>query len=263
MVIEKRSFWDLSGTKGESVKVALLDTGIDLNHPDFRQVSVQVKDFCNPGTGRAEDFDGHGTHCAGIICQVAPRCTLLCGQTRNNFFTYSGLGAGLKWAIEESADVVCICSGEHYADPSIHKLIQHVVNQKQITVIAAIGNQGRTGVSAGHYPAVYNEVIAVGSVNDQNELTDFTNVNPNVALVGLPGENIRSAWLGESYRECTGTSVSAALLCGVVALLISQQKRDMMPLSPALIKEKILKASIEKNSSRGRYWLLDAIRLVS
>ncbi len=258
IVASLAAFRDIAGNGGEGSRIALLDTGIDPSHPNFRNADIVVGDLIDPG-GKGEDIDGHGTACAGLILSVAPRCTLLSGRImdRGGAFTYDCLISALYWAAIRNADVICICSGARHTDLLADKKLGELEQTGCITV-AAIGNHGRQGSSAGVYPARSSGCLAVGTATSNGELSSFTNVPEGKDLYCIPGEEFETAALNGSRQLMIGTSASAAVMAGMFGLLVAARRN-----SNAKWSESLLNASSKRTSSRGDYLLVDPARLLN
>jgi subtilisin family serine protease len=250
------SLWEMAGSKGEGVKVAMLDTGIDTNHRAFRDADLVVEDFCggNPGV----DVDGHGTQCCGIILQTAPACTLLVGRILVNSgdFSSDALFSGLMWARRNGADIICVCTGERIFDVDMNDLIRQIADEGRI-LVAAVGNHGRFGSGAGLFPARYPQALAVGSAEADGTLCAFTELPNDKEVVCLKGSRFLAPVPGGDYLDVTGTSMSAAFASGMIAL---KGKQNGPPMS---IKKRVLDNCGFHQSERGAYWVLDPARFLN
>jgi subtilisin len=219
-------------TKGEKVKIAILDTGIDLGHPDLKgNCVVEKEDFT--GSGSVADKYGHGTHIAGIIgarstgsgvIGVAPESSLLIAKISENE-NFMGLGQiteAVKWAIENKADIINLSLETNVNDNNLHEALKEAV-QKNVFVIASTGNNKYTV----KFPACYDEVLAVGSVNYDGKnykVSEDSGKGEEIHVVA-PGVDIQSCWINKGYRTESGTSMAAAFVSGCVALMLSYQNR--------------------------------------
>lgn len=256
--MDMNRLWDITPGKGEGSRIALLDTGVDVSHPDFRNSDIICGDMINPGD-RGWDIDGHGTACAGIILAIAPRCTLLSARImdRGGSFTYDCLISGLYWAGIRKADVICICSGARHSDLLVETRLAELEKEGCIT-LAATGNHGKHGAGAGVFPARSPACVAVGSATSAGELSHYTNVLQEKPVYCLPGEEFKAASLGGSYVLLSGTSASAAAMAGVLALSGGRDGVDRRNWNDALDS-----ASLKKSSSRGDFRLVDPSKLLS
>ncbi|MCH7535853.1 MAG: S8 family serine peptidase, partial [Bacteroidetes bacterium] len=136
-------------TKGEGVRVAILDTGIDIDHPDLKDAIVETSDFTGDGI---EDESGHGTHCAGIIgarlnsvgfVGVAPSCELLIGKVLNNNGegALEWVAAGIDWATEKGANIISMSLGGNSSSNKLYESV-HSSLASGTCIICAAGNEG-------------------------------------------------------------------------------------------------------------------------
>lgn len=205
-------------TRGEGVKVAVLDTG-GSDHPDL----VANLEKC-VGT----DSMGHGTHVAGLIgavdngCGVvgiAPSCRLLLYQV------IPGDGASLIAAINQAAadgaQVINMSLGAYPEEGNdladLHTAVK-AAYALGVVLVAAAGNDP-TRVSC---PATYPEVIAVSALDEMGDRACFAPLTTN--HVAMPGVNILSTWIGGQYARLSGTSQASPLLAGVIALILALHK---------------------------------------
>ena len=218
---------DRTKTRGEGVKVAILDTGVDATHPDLKDNVVECVDMTGCGL---QAGNGHSTHVAGIISGsdngtgiigVSPRSSLYSvkilddsGQCPSDC---SWIAAGLEWCIEKGCDIVNMSLGSPCVPPvRLHELCQ-LAAERGMILVAASGNDGGTSV---YYPAKYDEVLAVGAIDKEGHLAPFSNTDPHLIAL-CPGVDIYSCWPGGTYAKLSGTSMAAPFLSGVIALMLS------------------------------------------
>lgn len=215
------------GLELDKTTVAVLDSGINYNHIDLDGVCSIGKNFLWP----EDDFidnDGHGTHCSGIIAGtgenritgIARGVKIVMAEVvgvRGMGVNESVLYNAIDWAISHS-NIISISLGIPYKSNRIHELIQRGVAANKI-FIASIGNVDPNLKSNGAYPALYEEVISVGCLTDNFQLSDLTIRNSNIDI-NVPGEKIISTFSGskDSYSEESGTSMSTAIVSGLAAL---------------------------------------------
>lgn len=217
-------------TTGESVKVAILDTGIDANHPDLQGRVVAQRDFITESE-QAIDNHGHGTHVAGTIAALqndtgyvgaAPGVQLVVAKVLND----EGIGylsdviEGIRWAESQGAKVMNFSIGSPYDAPALEDALADAARTGVIHVAAA----GNTNGGALNYPARYNSVISVGAVSQTDELASFSAVGADFVA---PGVGITSTTPGGSYATWSGTSMAAPHVSGAVALLVANGKTDI------------------------------------
>ncbi|WP_336248638.1 S8 family peptidase [Stomatohabitans albus] len=223
--LEIESAW--SHSKGEGVKVAVIDTGIDKNHPDFE--GRVIRGYTAPGQ-REGDYNGHGTHVAGIIgagdnnqiagSGVAPDVTIFEAKVTQD----SGVGnsswmaEGIVAAINANVDIINISMTANSPMPLVEAAINQAV-ARNITVFAAAGNDGLKG-SPTRWPAAYANTVAVASITRDDKLSPFSNTNDYVDLTA-PGSSIKSTVPNGAVGFMSGTSQATPHAAGAAALLKS------------------------------------------
>lgn len=242
---------DLSLTKSGdgrgsvNADIAILDTGIDLNHPDlnvFKQVTFV------PGTSNGNDDDGHGTAVAGVaaakdnsqgVVGVAPGARLWAIKVldSNGMGSSSDIIKGIDYVTEhaDEIDVVNLSFGAVGKNDALHNAIIRSV-EAGVTYAAAAGNEGKDASNV--FPASYPEVIAVSAIVDtdgkcggisttgttagkDDTLASFSNYGPVVDLAA-PGVLVKTTTIGDSYMSFSGTSAATAHVTGALALYKSQ-----------------------------------------
>ncbi|MBI4032460.1 S8 family peptidase [Candidatus Berkelbacteria bacterium] len=218
-----------STTAGTGSVVAIVDTGIDLDHPDLVGTIAGSTNIIRADRS-ADDDSGHGTHVAGIVAArnntigvvgVAPSASLLAVKVldRRGAGYLSDIVAGIDWAADHGADVINLSLGTSVDFPLFHDAISTAVDQG-VVIVAASGNSGGSVL----YPAAYDGVIAVGATDDTDEVQRWSSRGAELDLVA-PGEDIYSTYKGGRYRDMTGTSMAAPHVSGAAALLIAQPSR--------------------------------------
>jgi thermitase len=287
----------LFGRGNPDVRVAILDTGTSLRHPELPRpiASADFVDFEGLDTtgfigdflGRdpvAEDEVGHGSHVAGIVAGagknmpagIAPRCSLLAVRvlaTLRDGAELVGAGvpdnidAGIKWAIDRGAAVINMSLGIRRAGGGLpHDEVIRYAQAKNVTVVAASGNDG---TEEKYYPGALPGVIAVGATDRDGRLAPFTSYGAPVWMLA-PGTDIVSAYAGIRYARASGTSQAAPFVTGAVALLRSIALEAGVRLRDADIKQ-ILQHTSDRPDRRSRtnrtgcgvLNLADACRLLS
>jgi subtilisin family serine protease len=209
---------------GSRIRVALIDSGVDPSHPDLAGAVVAsfdaLADEAAPhshGTGMAGAIAAHRT-----LLGVAPRVGLLAvrafGSSNNNpEGTTFAIIKGLDWAAEQGARVINM-SFAGPIDPRLHDAIGKA-DRRGIVLIAAAGNAGKD--SPPLYPAADASVIAVTATDAEDAVFTGANRGPYIA-VAAPGVDVLVPAPGGTYQITTGTSVAAAEVSGVAALLIER-----------------------------------------
>ncbi len=212
--------------KGGGVKVAILDTGIDLDHPDLR-VAGDVS-FVD-GTVNGDDDHGHGTMVAGIVAAldndigvvgVAPEVELYAVKVLNRYgSSVSGsVLSGIEWAVDNNMHVVNMSFGGILNWPWATQTALEKAYQAGIVLVAGAGNAGDQGIIFS--PARYEPVISVGATNQQDARASFSCTGSTLELMA-PGVVIQSTSRGGSYSSGSGTSFSTPHVAGIAALLIA------------------------------------------
>ena len=227
--------WSSNHT-GFGIKIAVLDTGIDDRHEMLIGKVIAAEDFS--GSASPADKNGHGTHVAALaagnkinesISGVAYRASLLNAKVLDDegYGNTADIAAGIGWAVENKADIISMSLGGPYEhDELIEEEIKKAY-QKGITIVVAGGNCGECSKECGGYygitsPGNSEYALTVGAIAQNNSKLCFSGGNyidyrikPDISA---PGENINSAALNSGYALKSGTSMSAPLVSGAVAL---------------------------------------------
>ncbi|HBU45509.1 MAG TPA: protease, partial [Porphyromonadaceae bacterium] len=249
-----------SAYTGAGIKVAVLDTGFDMKHPDFKGRSLTAFSFVPDEA--VDDLHGHGTHCIGIVCGssglrdmrygVAPEAQIYAGKVLNN----GGRGAqawildGMTWAANNGCRVLSmslgskVLPGQSY-DIAYERAAQFALS-KGTLIVAAAGNDSKRSenqFSPVSSPADCPSILAVGAVNSTLQVADFSNRALNESgLVDLaaPGVGIYSSWpMPARYRTLSGTSMATPHVAGVVALLCEK----FPDATPAMIGQELIRTA--------------------
>lgn len=226
-------------TQGDGVKVAVLDTGAELNHPDLKDNLLPGANIVNPGLP-PEDGCGHGTHCAGIIAAqnneigmvgVAPMAKVIPVKVLDDHGNgnLDWVNKGLLAAIDLGADIITMSLGSPAPLPQLRRTIQ-VAAAKGIPIFVAAGNAGRT--QDVFYPASYPETIAVGAINESFQRANFSNTGRNLDFMA-PGVDILSTVPQGWYAMMSGTSMATPFVAGIAALLLAACRKYGKPLTTA------------------------------
>lgn len=250
-------------TKGEDVKVVVVDSGVDMNHPDLKDKIKGTINVYNKSTRLVTDNYGHGSHVAGLIVGektgVAPNAELYVVNSLNS----SGIGGareildGITYAININADILCMSLGINKILPQIIESRLKKAYYQGITIVCATGNNGIHSVA---YPASYDFVVGVGGVNQKLERADFSNYGFDVDIVA-PAVDILSTWKDGKYAYMSGTSTASPLVAGGLALVKSYYKKQGIELNAKQIKEMISKLNKKKDRYIG-YGLFDVVKLI-
>ena len=239
------SAWDIADGSMDVI-VAVIDTGVDLDHPDLANRVMDGSDFVPggdehggevPGDGIDNNLDGwvdgnvgHGTHVAGIIgaqgnngvgtVGVSIEVTIMPLRVfpvdGDGGATVSSICSAIDYAARNGADVINMSLGGPSYSSSFHSAVVMAV-EDGVAVVCAAGN---SGVETEFYPAAYEEAIAVASIDSNDEKSYFSNYGTWVDICA-PGAGIHSTFFDNTYASCSGTSMASPEVAGVVALIRS------------------------------------------
>ncbi len=240
--------WGLKATRvdrtwytGRGVKVAVLDTGLDLQHPDFVGRTITSQSFIEGE--EVQDANGHGTHCIGTACgpkrpQQLPRYGVATGAdifagkvlSDGGRGSDSGILAGIEWALTNECDIISMSLGARVFPGQTFSRVFEAVAQRALAqgtlIIAAAGNESSRPFiiwPVGH-PANCPSVLAVGALDPKLGIASFScgGINPQGGQVDIagPGVAVRSSWPGSDlYNTISGTSMATPHVAGIAALL--------------------------------------------
>jgi len=218
--------WDITeGSPG--ISIAILDTGIDMDHPDLADKIVSDVNFTDSPTS---DYNGHkhGTHVAGIAAAIGGNgigvaglgydCSLMNVKVLGDdgFGYASWVAQGIIWAADNGADVINLSLGDTSPSVAMEDAVDYAWT-KGVVVVAGAGNSGGT---APFYPAYYENCIAVGATDANDQLAYFSNHGTWVD-VAAPGVAIYSTLPDGEYNAASGTSMASPHVAGLAGLLFS------------------------------------------
>ncbi len=241
--IDANRVWLEYGVKGENVTVAVLDTGIDNEHPDLQNVVLE-KDFTGEGT---DDENGHGTHVASIIAGsgkssgglykgIAPKARLMDIKVLNKDGSgrLSDVIAGIEYAVMHGADVISMSLGAAVPCDGLDaaSLAADAAVERGVVVVVAAGNLGPSQGTITS-PGCAKKVITVGAVDKMDNIAPFSSRGPTLdgrvkPDIVAPGVLITAAKAGGGYTTMSGTSMATPMVSGVVALILSKNP-DLTP----------------------------------
>ena len=243
-----------TGATGAGTTIAVIDSGIDLNHREFRGRITAGIDFVDRDF-IPQDLNGHGTHIAGTLAAandgigitgVAHQARLMPIRVLDDdgVGSISDVISGIRWAANNGADVINLSLGGDVGySQAMEDAIWHASKLGSVVVMAS-GNSGRPSPA---YPAAHatNHGIAVGAVNRYGQMANFSNRAGQRTLdyVTAPGVQIASTYLNNRYALASGTSMATPHVAGIAALLKGTDKR----LSSSTIEHLI--TGTAKNSS--------------
>jgi serine protease AprX len=266
-LIRAPQVWE-KGFTGRGIKVAVVDTGIDYEHPDFSGRILAYTSFVG---GDGKDDHGHGTHVAGIIAGsgeasggkyrgVAPEALLLSAKVlrADGSGMMSDVMAGIEWAVEQGAKVINLSLGSPGPCDGTDALsaMCDAAVKAGVVVCAAAGNDGPSPGTVGS-PGCAREVITVGASDDSDQVAPFSSRGPTAdgrvkPDILFPGVGIVSCRAGgtsmgnpvdDFYTSASGTSMATPHASGVAALLL-QAYPD---LNPAQVKARMMASALNLN----------------
>lgn len=219
-------------TKGEGVKIAVIDSGVDLTHPDLANNLLPGINILDKSKPPIDDLN-HGTHVTGIICAennnigvvgVAPAAKVIPVKImdKKGMTTVEIACEGIRWAVDNKADIICMSFGTPAPHAALRRAIQYAYN-KGIPCFVAAGNVGDT--KEVFYPANYAETIAIGSIDESFNRSRFSNTGKNLDFMA-PGNKILSTIPKNWYGIASGTSQATPFAAGVAALLLSYVRNN-------------------------------------
>jgi subtilisin family serine protease len=273
------------GWDGAGVRIAIIDTGIDPEHPDFSGRIAQMADLVGEGP---VDQNGHGTHCAGVALGsgsasggryrgAAPGALLYSAKVlhRSGQGMMSDVMAGIEWAVEQQVHVISLSlggPGPSDGHDALSDICDAAVASGVIVCVAA-GNDGPGSFTVGA-PGAARRVITVGASTDGDTVAPFSSRGPTADnrvkpdLVA-PGHLITAARAADTtlgttvdayYTECSGTSMSTPLVAGICALLLQAEPN----LTPDEVKARLMTTAVDLGEhpcvqGQGR---VDALRVI-
>ncbi len=266
----------IQGSK--EVVVAVLDSGVDYTHTDLaanmwiRPDNVpQYKDEelgtfndlrgFNAADNQSDPMDdnGHGTHCSGIVGAEGNNDEGIAGinwkveimplkfMGRGGFGTTKDAIEAINYAIDRKQNgvnvrVINASWGSTMRSKALEDAIR-AAGEAGILFVAAAGNNGTSNDRSPHYPSNYDlpNVISVAALDRSDNLASFSNFGTKTVHIAAPGRDILSTWLGDNYREASGTSMATPYVAGVAALILASEPK----LSVEKLRERVLK-SIDK-----------------
>lgn len=225
-------------TAGDGVKVAVIDSGCDLHHPDLKNNLLPGINILQSNLP-PEDDNQHGTHVTGIICAenndigvvgVAPKAKVIPIKVldKNGNGSLLAVSQGIRWAVDHGADMLVMSLGSPNKVQEVRKALQYA-ESKGIPAFVAAGNSGFTPDV--FFPAAYPETIAVGSIDENFDRSKFSCTGKNLDFMA-PGNKILSTVPKSWYAILSGTSMACPFVAGMAALVLSyaRQHKFNMPL---------------------------------
>lgn len=224
--------WEYT-TGNKDIVIAVVDSGVDQNHPEFAGRLLPGYDFVQNDSDPADE-NGHGTHVAGVlgaalnngigIAGICGNCALLPVRVLNahNTGSWAGVAQGVTFAVDHGARVIVLSLGSTAFSQTMKDAIDYA-QAHGVLVVAAAGNINSRDA---FYPAAFANVLGVGATTRQDQKWPFSNYAQNVKIVA-PGESIYSTYWNNdhnphTYQTLSGTSMAAPHVAGLAGLLLSQ-----------------------------------------
>ena len=231
---------DRSDFTGQGIRLAVLDTGIDLKHQDFAQRQIESRSFVTGAD--VQDENGHGTHCAGIAAGVlkpvagprygvAGQAQLYIGKVLGNDGS-GGDGSvldGIDWAVGAGCEIISLSLGSPAKEGDSYSHIFEEVAKRALAagtlIIAAAGNESQRPdhIAPVSHPANCPSIVAVAAVDEHMAIAPFSSGglqgDGGQIDIAAPGVDVLSSWPGtENYNTISGTSMATPFVAGVAAL---------------------------------------------
>lgn len=234
--------------RGQGIRVGVIDTGVDFSHPFLKDCLESGVNIADPGSAPQDD-EGHGTHVAGIIHQIAPMAKIVPIKVLDRFGSGSAreIAAGINWAIEQRLQVLNFSIGADLDDEQVFTALKRAQDLGILVALAA----GNDSSSQPTFPARYTAVLpnlgfAVGALNNSRELalfSDRSGNDPKINYVAAFGTLVHSSALGGGYKKLSGTSMAAPQVSGLFALF-----KSLTPANDSRVLLNALKNSVQLTS---------------
>jgi subtilisin family serine protease len=257
--ISAMSAWSVT-TGDDDIVIAVLDSGVDYTHSDLQnniwQRPANVPEYVDDTAGTIQDLqgynaitndadpmdeNGHGTHCAGIIGAEGGNDIGITGvnwkvsimplkfMNRGGYGTTKDAIEAINYVIDRRKNGVNVrVISASWGSTSRSQALEDVINKAYeagILFVAAAGNASTDNDRRPHYPSSYPNVISVAAMDRNDQLASFSNWGVKHVAVAAPGAEILSTWLGDEYRESSGTSMATPVVAGVAALIAAHEPR--------------------------------------
>ncbi|ASN53052.1 S8 family serine peptidase [Sinomonas sp. R1AF57] len=228
-------------TRGDGVRVAVLDSGVAADNDDIWPKVVATANLST--SSNPDDMYGHGTHVAGIVAAsdngygvtgVCPGCLILDGKVLDDsgYGTSSVIARGIDWAVSNGAQVINMSLAMRFSSSTLQTAVNNAWN-KGVVIVAAAGN---TGAQSKMYPAAYTNVISVAATDNTDTMASFSTYSGRWVDVAAPGVSVYSTFpnhhfaLQDTYNRSwgydigSGTSMASPIVAATAALALSSHR---------------------------------------
>jgi len=224
--VQAESAWD--SALGLNITIAIVDTGVDYNHPDLTGKVILGHDYVSNDEDPKDEND-HGTHVAGIAAAVANNAIGVAGMApsanilavrvldRNGNGFLSAIASGITYSVDHGAKVINLSMGGTTGSTVLQDAVDYAANHG-VVVSCAAGNDSRMTML---FPAQYDSCTSVTATDQNDARASFADGGPGLDL-SAPGVGILSTIRGGAYDTWSGTSMSAPFVSGLAALLSSE-----------------------------------------
>ena len=251
-------------TTGKKIKIGVIDTGIDFQHPALQGSIINGINLVNRGSLPIDD-NGHGTHIAATIAAsnpangmigVAPHALIAPVKAfdEQGSAYVSDIIQAIDWCVTNNMDIINMSFGMRTKSKAMLNAVLRAY-QKGIIIVASSGNDNKRKTV--DYPARYPHTISVGATNQLRRVAPFSNRGAYIDIYA-PGDRIVSAWTGGTYYEMSGTSMATSHVTGAIALLLERYPKC----SPQDIKAILRRSMIALRQKNRRAGELDIMKML-
>jgi thermitase len=218
--------WDTTTGRADQV-IAIIDTGVNSNHPDLRGKMLPGYNFIGNNTNSSDD-NGHGTLVAGAAAAIGNNAEGVAGVAFLNWIlpvkaldsagsgSHSSIANGITWAADNGARIINLSLGSSSSSRTLENAVNYAASKGALLIAAA----GNTGANERMFPAAYSDVIGVSALDSNDRLPSWATFGTHVAL-SAPGVNILSTTRAGGYGTSSGSSFASPLVAGAAGLVLA------------------------------------------